>query len=133
MYDYVESAPKIILPTCMAHIQRKFIEAQKRHPVQVAKALEYIATLFICWKRTSEAGELLSRKSVSKGLKRHFRLLMPCRHGWKTFSTNIHRTTYLVKRWNMSANYGQKSEDTLKMVGILLTTIRWSMGKDQLS
>ena len=45
VYDYFESLPGIVLLTCMAHIRRKFIEAQKSHPSQAAKALEYIATL----------------------------------------------------------------------------------------
>ena len=30
----------------MAHIRRKFIEAQKSHPGEAAKALEYIAVLY---------------------------------------------------------------------------------------
>ena len=47
VYDYFESVTGIVLLTCMAHIRRKFIEAQKSHPVQAANALEYIATLYM--------------------------------------------------------------------------------------
>lgn len=47
VYDYFESVPGIVLLACMAHIRRKFIEAQKSHPRQASKALEYIAILYI--------------------------------------------------------------------------------------
>ena len=47
VYDYFESVTGIVLLTCMAHIRRKFIEAQKSHPVQAVNALEYIATLYM--------------------------------------------------------------------------------------
>lgn len=46
VYDYFESVPGIVLLACMAHIRRKFIEAQKSHPGEAAKALEYIAILY---------------------------------------------------------------------------------------
>lgn len=46
VYDYFESVPGIVLLACMAHIRRKFIEAQKSHTEEAAKALEYIAILY---------------------------------------------------------------------------------------
>lgn len=47
VYDYFESVPGIVTLACMAHIRRKFIEAQKSHPQHAAKALEDIATLYM--------------------------------------------------------------------------------------
>lgn len=46
VYDYFESVPDIVLLSCMAHIRRKFIEAQKSYPRHAPKALEYIALLY---------------------------------------------------------------------------------------
>ena len=59
VYDYFESVPGIVLLACMAHIRRKFIEAQKSHPEQAAKALEYIAVIYMLEEnlRSSEASE----------------------------------------------------------------------------
>ena len=47
VYDYFEKVPGVIPLSCMAHIRRKFIEAQRSHPGLAAKALEYIDTLYM--------------------------------------------------------------------------------------
>lgn len=47
VYDYFETVPGIVLLGCMAHVRRKFVEAQKSHPEAAAKALEYIAILYM--------------------------------------------------------------------------------------
>lgn len=54
VYDYFESVPGIVLLACMAHIRRKFIEAQKSHPGEAAKALEYIAILLYTGRKPQE-------------------------------------------------------------------------------
>ena len=46
VYDYFEQIPDVDLLGCMAHVRRKFIEAQKSHPVLAAKALDYITLLY---------------------------------------------------------------------------------------
>jgi transposase len=45
-YDYFESQDGAVLLACMAHARRKFVEAQKSHPAQAAKAVEYIGLLY---------------------------------------------------------------------------------------
>ena len=47
VYDYFEKVPGVIPLSCMAHIRRKFIEAQRSHPGLAAKALEHIDTLYM--------------------------------------------------------------------------------------
>lgn len=47
VYDYFEAVPGVVPLCCMAHIRRKFTEAQKSHPGLAAKALDYIATLYM--------------------------------------------------------------------------------------
>lgn len=39
VYDYFEAVPGIVATGCMAHIRRKFIEAQKSHSELAAKVL----------------------------------------------------------------------------------------------
>ena len=46
VYDYFEQIPGVTLLGCMAHVRRKFIEAEKSHPVLAAKALDYIRLLY---------------------------------------------------------------------------------------
>lgn len=46
VYDYFESQENVTLLGCMAHVRRKFTDAQNSHPQQAAKALEYIGLLY---------------------------------------------------------------------------------------
>ena len=46
VYDYFEQIPDVTLLGCMAHVRRKFIEAEKSHPILAAKSLDYIALLY---------------------------------------------------------------------------------------
>lgn len=46
VYDYFESQENVTLLGCMAHVRRKFTDAQNSHPRQAAKALEYIGLLY---------------------------------------------------------------------------------------
>lgn len=46
VYDYFETQADVTLLGCMAHVRRKFIEAQNAHPQLAAKALGYIALLY---------------------------------------------------------------------------------------
>ena len=46
MYNYFESQSDVTLLGCMAHVRRKFIEAQKTHPQEAAQAVKYISLLY---------------------------------------------------------------------------------------
>lgn len=46
MYDYFEQQPDVTLLGCMAHVRRKFTDAQSSHPVRAQKAIEYIQLLY---------------------------------------------------------------------------------------
>lgn len=46
VYDYFEQQEGVTLLGCMAHVRRKFTDAQSSHPVMAAKALEYIQLLY---------------------------------------------------------------------------------------
>lgn len=46
VYDYFEQQPDVTLLGCMAHVRRKFTDAQSSHPAQAAKAIEYIQLLY---------------------------------------------------------------------------------------
>ncbi len=46
VYDYFETQAGVTLLGCMAHVRRKFTDAQKSHPQLAAKALGYIALLY---------------------------------------------------------------------------------------
>ena len=46
VYDYFEQQPEVTLLGCMAHVRRKFTDAQSSHPAQTAKAIEYIRLLY---------------------------------------------------------------------------------------
>ncbi len=46
VYDYFEQQPNVTLLGCMAHVRRKFTEAQGSHPHQAQQAIEYIRLLY---------------------------------------------------------------------------------------
>lgn len=46
VYDYFEHIDNVTLLGCMAHVRRKFAEADKSHPLLASKALGYIALLY---------------------------------------------------------------------------------------
>ncbi len=46
VYDYFEQQPDVTLLGCMAHVRRKFTEAQSSHPYQAQQAIEYIQLLY---------------------------------------------------------------------------------------
>lgn len=46
VYDYFEQQSGVTLLGCMAHVRRKFIEAQSSHPRLAAEALRYIQLLY---------------------------------------------------------------------------------------
>lgn len=55
VYEQFEKAPGIINLACMAHIRRKFVDAQKSNPL-AGEAVNYIATLYALEENLSEAG-----------------------------------------------------------------------------
>ena len=46
VYDYFEQQPDVTLLGCMAHVRRKFTDAQSSHPHQAQRAIEYIQLLY---------------------------------------------------------------------------------------
>lgn len=46
VYDYFEMQPDVTLLGCMAHVRRKFVDAQKSYPSLAAEAVRYIALLY---------------------------------------------------------------------------------------
>lgn len=46
VYDYFEQQPDVTLLGCMAHVRRKFTDAQASHPRQTQTAIEYIQLLY---------------------------------------------------------------------------------------
>lgn len=46
VYDYFEQQPDVTLLGCMAHVRRKFTDAQASHPCQAQRAIEYIQLLY---------------------------------------------------------------------------------------
>ena len=46
VYDYFELQDGVTLLGCMAHVRRKFTDAQTSHPTEAAKAVEYISLLY---------------------------------------------------------------------------------------
>ena len=46
VYDYFEEQENVTLLGCMAHVRRKFIDAQKSAPEDAAKAVEWIGLLY---------------------------------------------------------------------------------------
>jgi len=46
VYDYFEQQPGVTQLGCMAHVRRKFTDAQTSHPRESQKAIEYIRLLY---------------------------------------------------------------------------------------
>lgn len=56
VYDYFEEQPGITLLGCMAHVRRKFTEAQSSHPALAAQAVEWIRVLYELEANLAEQG-----------------------------------------------------------------------------
>ena len=46
VYDYFEKQENVTLLSCMAHVRRKFIDAQKTHPKLAVQAVKWIEVLY---------------------------------------------------------------------------------------
>ena len=46
VYDYFETQDNVTLPGCMAHVRRKFTDAQAAHPELAAQAVKWIGLLY---------------------------------------------------------------------------------------
>ncbi len=55
VYNEFENVPGITVLACMAHIRRKFVDAQKSNPL-AAEAVKYIATLYTLEENLKAAG-----------------------------------------------------------------------------
>ena len=55
VYNEFENVPGITVLACMAHIRRKFVDAQKSNPL-ASEAVKYIATLYTLEENLRQAG-----------------------------------------------------------------------------
>lgn len=55
VYDYFENIPGIVNLACMAHVRRKFVDAQSSNPL-AGEAVKYIATLYALEENLKESG-----------------------------------------------------------------------------
>ena len=60
VYDEFENAPGITVLACMAHIRRKFVDAQKSNPL-ACEAVRYIATLYTLEENLKASGATADR------------------------------------------------------------------------
>lgn len=86
VYNEFESVPGITVLACMAHIRRKFIDAQKSNPL-ASEAVKYIATLY-----TLEENLKAAEASEEEILRERQRLAVPILDGIKTWM----QTAYLT-------------------------------------
>lgn len=56
VYDYFEEQDNVTLLGCMAHVRRKFIDAQKSDPQQAAQAVKWIGLLYQLEANLKESG-----------------------------------------------------------------------------
>lgn len=57
VYDIFENVPGLTVLACMAHIRRKFVDAQKSNPL-AAEAVKYIATLYTLEENLKASGAI---------------------------------------------------------------------------
>ncbi len=92
VYDYFEETENVTLLSCMAHVRRKFTDAQKSFPELAAKALDYIGLLY------EIEANLKARKAGYDEIrgerhKRPFLSWTSLRNGSKWRQTSAHRKT----------------------------------------
>ena len=111
VYDYFEKQDGVTLLGCMAHIRRKFVEAERACPGVASKALEYIGLLY------TQEENLRERKApyeeVSKARKEKGLPIMDAMDAWmKVASTTTTPSDllgkaldYAYKLWPRMRNY----------------------------
>ena len=70
VYDYFEKVENVTLLSCMAHVRRKFVEAQDNHP-KAAVAVKYIGSLYALEENLKSKGasfEEIRRERQEKGI-----------------------------------------------------------------
>lgn len=65
VYDYFENIPGIVNLACMAHVRRKFVDAQSSNPL-AAEAVKYIATLYTLEENLKESGASLEEITAER-------------------------------------------------------------------
>lgn len=86
VYDEFENVPGITVLACMAHIRRKFVDAQKSNPL-AAEAVKYIATLYTLEENLKEAGASADEIKAERQ-----RLAVPILEGIKTWMETAYLT-----------------------------------------
>ncbi len=86
VYDYFEDLPHITNLACMAHIRRKFVDAQSSNPL-AAEAVKYIATLYTLEENLRSAG--VAAEEIARERKR---LAVPILDGLKVWMEAAYMT-----------------------------------------
>ena len=71
VYDYFETQGNVTLLSCMAHVRRKFTDAQKTHPQLAAQAVKWIEALYVPEANLQEKGaseEMIAAERQEKAL-----------------------------------------------------------------
>jgi len=102
VYDYFESVPNVTLLGCMAHVRRKFIEAQNNHPL-AAEAVKHISYLY-----TLEE-ELKQRGATSEEIRaERQRLAVPILNGLEAWMQQAQYTCTPSDAFGKALNYAYK-------------------------
>ena len=111
VYDYFEKQDGVTLLGCMAHIRRKFVEAERACPGVASKAIEYIELLY------TQEENLRERKApyeeVSKARKENGLPIMDAMDAWMTVASTTTTPSdllgkaldYAYKLWPRMRNY----------------------------
>lgn len=86
VYDEFENVPGITVLACMAHIRRKFIDAQKSNPL-AAEAVRYIATLYTLEENLKAADATADEIRTERR-----RLAVPILNGIEAWMRTAYRT-----------------------------------------
>lgn len=86
VYNYFENVPGVTTLACMAHVRRKFVEAQSSNPL-ATEAVKYIATLYTLEENLRQAGA--TEEEIARERQR---LAIPILDGLETWM-NVAQTT----------------------------------------
>lgn len=113
VYDYFERQTGVILLACMAHVRRKFVDAQSSHPEHAAKALGYIRLLYEIEANLKDSGatpEQVASERNDRSLKimDAMKAWMDCVSGETTPSDPLGKAIeYAVKMWPRLRRYAE--------------------------
>ena len=110
VYDYFESDPNIVLLGCMAHVRRKFVEAQSNHPL-AGEMVELISKLYTVEEdlreREADTEEVkMTRERLSQPILDAMQIWMQQALKQCTPSDSLYKAIeYTVKLWTRLCRY----------------------------